>query len=348
MGAVVGGAASNLFFEWNGDLQNDLPDWQLTAAAGEVGLEMRSLAPSLAAPIDGSVSQPTVTVRSTSATRDVAPPTTPAGYVRAAAYREAPTPGTADCVHVVAVNAKPSAATVSFILTGVNATTATQPLLWDAQVNHPNQSLIDVSVVAGTSGVSAFDDIMGPTSTAIYRLGCEVETRPGNLLANPDMESPSAAGNVYGWGLSMHDADRDTRAAVHADTSRPAHGRTSLRLVVPTLAPITLPVSNAGATPAGCSGGDQGFQFPKAGRYAISLMARSSAKGMNLAVLSGSWEGVLSNYSGTNLGNFSLGSDWQKLEANVTVKTVATSCFQVQASGAVGQVWLDDFFVGKI
>jgi hypothetical protein len=69
---------------------------------------------------------------------------------------------------------------------------------------------------------------------------------------------------------------------------------------------------------------------------------------MNLAVLSGSWEGVLSNYSGANLGNFSLGSDWQKLEANVTVTTVATSCFQVQASGAVGQVWLDDFFVGKI
>jgi hypothetical protein len=50
----------------------------------------------------------------------------------------------------------------------VAATTASQPLLWDAQVNHPNQSLIEVSAVGG--GVSVFDSILGPTETAIYRL----------------------------------------------------------------------------------------------------------------------------------------------------------------------------------
>ena len=67
-----------------------------------------------------------------------------------------------------------------------------------------------------------------------------------------------------------------------------------------------------------------------------------------LGVLSGSWIGSQSNYSGTNLGNFSLGPDWQRIETNVTVQAVDTSCFQVQASGAVGQVWLDDFFVAEL
>ena len=71
-----------------------------------------------------------VTVRSTSTTKDVSPPGTPAGYVRAAAYREARTPGMmGDCVHVVAVNAKPSAATVSFFLTGVNGRSTSRRLL---------------------------------------------------------------------------------------------------------------------------------------------------------------------------------------------------------------------------
>ena len=82
VGAVVGGAPSSLYFEWNGPTPNDLPDEQLTAAAALVGLEMGTLTASLAAPVDGSVPQPTVSVRSTSTTPDVAPPATPAGYAR--------------------------------------------------------------------------------------------------------------------------------------------------------------------------------------------------------------------------------------------------------------------------
>merc|ERR1711871_99845 len=129
VGAVVGGAASTLYFEWNGALSNGMPGVALTNAAAEVGLELQSISPSLAAPLDGSIPQPTVTVRTTSTAPDVGTPATPAGLVRASAYREAPTPGTSDCIHIVAVNAKASAVTVTFILSGAaNHTTAIQPL----------------------------------------------------------------------------------------------------------------------------------------------------------------------------------------------------------------------------
>jgi hypothetical protein len=143
VGAVVGGASSSLYFEWNGDTSNDLPDKQITAAAARVGLEMRALTASLGAPLDGTVVQPTVTVVSTSTTPDAAPAATPAGYVRAAVYREAPGRGVGDCVHVVAVNAKPSTAKVDFRLMGVAGhANATQPLLWDAQERHPEMTVV--------------------------------------------------------------------------------------------------------------------------------------------------------------------------------------------------------------
>jgi hypothetical protein len=111
----------------------------------------------------------------------------------------------------------------------------------------------------------------------------------------------------------------------------------ALRLTVPTAQPVLLPVSNAGATPGGCNGGDQGFQLDKrGGHFAISVRARprrssalsvfhcesvlhgvgrltaqdggfrrgqfwarSSVAGMSLAVLSGAWSGHNSNYTGT-------------------------------------------------
>ena len=348
VGAVVGGAPSTLFFEWNGALSSAMPGISLTNAAAEVGLEMRSLAPSLAAPIDGSVQQPTISVHTTSTTADLKPLATPEGYVRAAAYREPPTPGTADCVHVVAVNAKPSVATITVMLGGVsNHSFAIQPLLWVSQMKHPLQSQIAVSRPA--PDVSVFDASIGPTSTAIFRLGCEVETHEGNLIPNPDMESLSVAGNIYGWGLSYHDDNRDGRVAIHPDTANPAHGRTSLRLVIPTTEPVVLPISNAGATPAGCD--DGGFQFAKAGAsYAIRFAARSSVlpgHTLQIEVLSGSWIGHLSNYSGRSLGVYPLTSAWTRIATNVTVTDPSTSCFQVRASGSVGQMWVDDFFVGK-
>ena len=90
------------------------------------------------------------------------------------------------------------------------------------------------------------------------------------LLAPQDMEEPSAAGNVYGWGLSYHDNTRDPRAAVGVDYSRPRHGRMALRLTLPSAQPVIMPVSNAGATPGGCSGGDQGFQLSHKGSQCTS------------------------------------------------------------------------------
>ena len=90
------------------------------------------------------------------------------------------------------------------------------------------------------------------------------------LLAPQDMEEPSAAGNVYGWGLSYHDNTRDPRAAVGVDYGRPRHGRMALRLTLPSPQPVIMPVSNAGATPGGCSGGDQGFQLSHKGAQCTS------------------------------------------------------------------------------
>jgi hypothetical protein len=218
-------------------------------------------------------------------------------------------------------------------------------MMWDTQLRHPDQTNI---VVTTMEAVAIFESVIGPTATVIYRLGCEVETRPGNLLSNPDMEAPSTFGNVFGWGLSMHDNQRDPRAAVHADTRRPAHGRMALRLVVPTAEPLILPVSNAGATPAGCSDGAQGFQFATAGvRYDISLMARSSAPAMSLALMSGSWIRYNSNYSGTAIANVTATSTWMRINASVIVKDPAISCFQIQVRGAIGMLWLDDFYVTK-
>ena len=138
--------------------------------------------------------------------------------------------GTADCVHVVAVNAKPSSATCTFVLSGAgNHTAATQPLMWDTQLRHPEQVTLPISVVGG---VSVFESVIGPTQAVIYRLGCDVETRAGNLLPNPGFELPSSPGNVFGWGLSMHDANRDARckppsARPHSSTV----GRTNIGAV---------------------------------------------------------------------------------------------------------------------
>ena len=66
-------------------------------------------------------------------------------------------------------------------------------------------------------------------------------------------------------------------------------------------------------------------------------------------VLSGSWTGSLSNYTGTVLGQkqHGLTTEWVRISTNVTVTDPSTSCFQVRVSGAVGQLWVDDFFVGK-
>ena len=66
-------------------------------------------------------------------------------------------------------------------------------------------------------------------------------------------------------------------------------------------------------------------------------------------MLSGSWTGSLSNYTGTVLGQqqHGLTTEWVRISTNVTVTDPSTSCFQVRVSGAVGQVWVDDFFVGK-
>ena len=110
-----------------------------------------------------------------------------------------------------------------------------------------------------------------------------------------------------------------------------------------------LPISNAGATSAGCD--DGGSQFAKAGAsYAIRFAARSSVPPghtLQIEVLSGSWIGHLSNYSGRSLGVYPLTSAWTRIATNVTVTDPSTSCFQVRASGSVGQMWVDDFFVGK-
>ena len=124
----------------------------------------------------------------------------------------------------------------------------------------------------------------------------------------------------------MHDPDRDPRAYVVADTGRPRHGRMALRLTVPTTAPLIMPVSNAGATPGGCSDGDQGFQLSKPGaKYSISLWARSSTPGMVLSVLVGSWTEQTSNYTGRALQNTTLTSDWAQVNATASVRRTTTA-----------------------
>lgn len=216
--------------------------------------------------------------------------------------------------------------------------------MWDAQDRHPEMTMLQISEMGS---VSMFSSYLGRTETAIFRLGCEVETHPGNLLPNPDMEAPSAPGNVFGWGLSYHDNTRDPRVQVDVDY-RPHHGRMALRLIVPTATPVLLPVSNAGATPAGCSGGDQGFQMgKKGGRYTISFWARSSVVGMSVQLMSGFWLGHDSNYTGSALANTTLGTEWAQVHASTTINDDDDYCLQVRAGGVGGMLFLDDFFVGE-
>ena len=107
-----------------------------------------------------------------------------------------------------AVNPEPTTAKADFLLSGVSGhNNATQPLLWDALDRHPQAIMVAIAELTG--GRSSFTSYLPPTSTTIFRLGCEVATRPGNLLPNADMEAPSAPGNVYGWGLSIADNTRD-------------------------------------------------------------------------------------------------------------------------------------------
>ena len=59
---------------------------------------------------------------------------------------------------------------------------------WAAR--HPEQTVVPISEVGG---VSVFSSYLGRTETAVFRLGCEVATRPGNLLSssqNPGERRP--------------------------------------------------------------------------------------------------------------------------------------------------------------
>merc|ERR1719221_294313 len=88
--------------------------------------------------------------------------------------------------------------------------------------------------------------MIAPNSVNVYRIGCNVTAADAsNLSPNPSFEDPFLLGGVSGWSGGRAgwwgDDGHDTRARLFTDTSNPQHGRYSLRIHVPSTAPLVIP-----------------------------------------------------------------------------------------------------------
>ena len=134
-------------------------------------------------------------------------------------------------------------------------------------------------------------DFVGSGETNVYQVGCHVAGWPEGCgdgfgssfncgIANPSFEDFPIAGFPLGWGLVYGAVynHRDARASMMLDTSYPQHGRHALRVVVPTDAPLVVPVSTPFAPKCG-----PGLQLAPHKVYNVSFFARSVPPGMALS-----------------------------------------------------------------
>ena len=234
------------------------------------------------------------------------------------------------------------------------------------------------------SGSGKLQDTLAPNSVNVYRLGCSVPCtgstggigwgagcsalQKKNLSPNPDFEMAQLLGGVYGWaggkaGWYGYDG-HDLRARMFLDTGRPKHGRYSLRLTVPTSAPLLQPWAQACIDSyypsvhkeAECNAGSDGTMLPAHTRYTIRLWARSSPAGMTLDILTGQWHlsataSAAYHTFGKYVLNETAGSasrlneSWQLVTG--TLPAVGYDRFlQLRMGGGPGSMFIDDTFIG--
>jgi hypothetical protein len=235
--------------------------------------------PSFAAPFN--VVQPAITLGNSKA-------------LRARAFAETVVGSSTVCINAIVLNIENSFQTLA-------ASIEFKGLPDDINATLPFEGDAD-RIVGIHRGV--FQDTVAPRAVNVYRIGCTVPPPDeSNLSSNPSFEMPSLMGGISGWTggrAGWYGGDgTDLRARIFADTTRPQHGRYSLRVAVPSNEPLTVPwAQNCGPADGGdCNADSSGMYLPVNSDIIISLWVRTNhyaprhqaGQDLRVEILSGDW-----------------------------------------------------------
>ena len=336
------GIANLVFFDYFTNTED-----RLLHGVERIAQEMQDLKPSLLAPL--TTPQPSISVAT-------------AG-LRARAWSEDVRGSTTVCIHAIVLNSlnafQPVNATLTF---------AGLPESIKASLPFEGDADREVGVSSGT-----IHDMIAPNDVNVYRIGCTVPPpEKTNLSPNPGFELPSLMGGVTGWSGGRagwaNDDHHDLRARMVLDTTNPHQGRYSLRITVPTAAPLVQPWAEECAPE--CNAGSDGFLLVPHTSFRISVWARcdSAAGTMRLELLTGHWaqdpvEAAAFHTVGAYVANQSLvastvNASWQRVSASVSAAGVSHRpitpggidspgrFLQLRLSGGPGMMFLDNAFIG--
>ena len=149
----------------------------------------------------------------------------------------------------------------------------------------------------------------------------------------PDAQTQACVRRNFGYSTS----DRDGRSAMLLDTRDPKHGRSSLRVTIPTATPLLFPFSTSFAD-AG-----QGPRIKPAAQYNISFWARGATRTGSLRVellqCSGGVTTAEDRCTTPAVVSAVLAEDWRQVSVEMDMKASAPNVY-VRATGA-GTLWLD-------
>ena len=154
-----------------------------------------------------------------------------------------------------------------------------------------------------------------------------------SLVAFPMPKTQACVRRNFGYSTS----DRDGRSVMLLDTRDPKHGRSSLRVTVPTATPLLFPFSTSFAD-AG-----QGPRIKPAAQYNISFWARAAARTGSLRVellqCGGGVTTAEDRCTTPAVVSAVLAEDWRQVSVEMDMKASAPNVY-VRATGA-GTLWLD-------
>eukprot|EP01052_Picozoa_sp_SAG31_P020758 SAG31_NODE_1575_length_7841_cov_3.083958_3_plen_721_part_00 len=304
----------------------------LKQVVARIALEMQDLKPSLLPSV--AARQPSVHVSNPS--------------LRARAFSEDVAGSTEVCIHVIILNTDNSFEAVQLQLTFSGLPSKIEAVL-------PFEGNADRRVLL-VNGL--LNDTVAPDSTNVYRLGCSVATPDGsNLSPNPSFEEPFLLGGITAWSGGRAgwwgDDGHDSRARLYTDTTEPHHGRYSLRINVPSSAPLTIPWAQD-CSPH-CNADSDGFRMLANTTYTIQLWARSEPPGMHVQVVAGAWALDRAEYQAFHvaghyvrnqtLGGGTLNRSWAQIKV-VYKAAPEDQHLQLQIRSGCGNVFIDNTFIG--
>lgn len=296
--------------------------------------------------------------------------------LRVAAWEEPAAAPATFCAHVIAVNADASSPRLfSFTLHGSEPPiTANASMAVQAYRLFGAGAAVNVTPPGGGSWQAATDWI-APAATNIYRIGCEPPpAQPTNLATNPSFELPALS---PAWGQGSYGGD-DPRVMMLTDTAVAVDGRHSLRVVVPSVKPLVLPLPGKQLVPNPTAASWGSTDVPAVGThvfgrsvtllaghtYDVSLSVQASPAGTTVELLDGYW--TVQNGSTVReaepdikaayvqrsvLGSVVGNQSWQLLAAQVAVPAATAgrngTALQLRitalgnARGWGGSTWLD-------